>query len=201
MLLFILLIVFCLFKSIATQLHWWELHEIVFALLIGSCLLIIGHKEKLVITLITSIILIQIVLFVLHFCCSKQLIDAFRTFSIIVYLVILNYFCLYFTLKDKTISITTLFGSISGYLFIGLIFAYIFLLLELLSPASFSGLTTEHESQAVYFSLITLTTVGYGDIVPVKPISQTLSWIESLIGQFYLAVLIGQMVGRYVARK
>ncbi len=201
MLLFMLLIVFCLFKAIATQFLWWDLHEIVFALLIGSCLLIIGHRENLVILLLTSIILLQIVLFVLQFCCSEQLINALRILAVIAYLVILNYFCLYFTLQDKTISITTLFGSIAGYLFIGLIFAYVYLFLELLIPTSFSGLTTEHESQAVYFSMITLTTVGYGDVVPLKPISQTLAWIESLIGQFYLAVLIGQMVGRYVARK
>lgn len=77
----------------------------------------------------------------------------------------------------------------------------IFLLLELLSPTSFSGLITKHESQAIYFSFITLTTVGYGEIVPLKPIAQTITWIESLIGQFYLAVIIGQMVGRFVARK
>ncbi|KTD43135.1 ion channel [Legionella parisiensis] len=96
----------------------------------------------------------------------------FRTILVIIYLIMLNYFCLYITLKDQTINLTTLFGSISGYLFIGLTFAYIYLLLELLSPASFSGLIIKHVSQAIYYSFITLTTVGYGEIVPLKPIAQ-----------------------------
>lgn len=201
MLLFFLLILFCLFKAITAQFYWTDPPEIIFAVLIGSCLLVIGHKEKLLLILVAALIVIQIVFLGLHYCCSKQLIYVLRTILVIIYLIVQNYFCLYVTLKDQTISPITLFGSLSGYLFIGLTFAYIFLLVELLSPTSFSGLITKHESQAIYFSFITLTTVGYGEIVPLKPIAQTFTWFESLIGQFYLAVIIGQMVGRFVAKK
>ncbi len=118
---------------------------------------------------------------------------------VMFFLILMAFFCLFFTLQDRTISITTIFGSLSVYLFIGFVFAYIYLFMETVSPMSFSGLNVQEESQAVYFSFITLTTVGFGEIVPLKPIAQTLVWLESFTGQSYLAIIIGQLVGRYVA--
>ncbi|WP_198009974.1 potassium channel family protein [Legionella tunisiensis] len=107
--------------------------------------------------------------------------------------------CLRYTLADKTISATTLFGSLSAYLFIGLAYAYLDLFVYMLDPGAFLGLVGMTENTMIYYSFVTLTTLGFGDIVPKSPIAQTLSWFESFTGQAYLAVLMGQLVGRYVA--
>ena len=50
-------------------------------------------------------------------------------------------------------------------------------------------------SQLVYFSFVTMSTLGYGDIVPRIPLAFTLTWTQSVIGQFYLAVLVARLVG------
>jgi hypothetical protein len=51
----------------------------------------------------------------------------------------------------------------------------------------------------LYFSFVTLCTLGYGDIVPVSPVAQTFSAVEAIIGQLYLAVLVARLVGMHTA--
>jgi hypothetical protein len=51
-----------------------------------------------------------------------------------------------------------------------------------------------------YFSFVTLTTVGYGDISPVSPATRTLSWVEAITGQFYLAVIVAGLMGLLAAK-
>ena len=48
---------------------------------------------------------------------------------------------------------------------------------------------------SIYFSFVTLTTLGYGDIVPISPFARTLSITEALIGSFFIAILIAKLVG------
>ncbi|KTD46235.1 ion channel [Legionella quateirensis] len=197
--LFIILILFCLFKAVNSQLGWFDRTDIVFAILIASSLLIIGQKNNTLIMLISWLVSAEILLFLLSLYWDQATIYALKLLVIIAFFILMTSFCLYFTLQDKTISVTTLFGSLSTYLFIGFVFAYIYLFIEWVSPMSFSGLQTQHEAQAMYFSFISLTTVGFGEIVPLKPVAQTVVWLEAFTGQCYLAVIIGQLVGRYVA--
>lgn len=197
--LFIILILFCLFKAVNAQLGWFERIDIAFAILIASSLLIIGHKNNLLLLLIVVLVLTYFSFLLLQIYYSSIVIDALKLLFIIFYFILMTALCLIFTLQDKTISLTTIFGSLSVYLFIGLVFSYLYLFIETVSPMSFSGLQVQDESKAIYFSFITLTTVGFGDIAPLKPIAQTLVWLESFTGQSYLAVIIGQLVGRYVA--
>jgi len=55
--------------------------------------------------------------------------------------------------------------------------------------------------QCLYFSFITITTTGYGDILPLKPIAKTLAIFLALFGQLYLTVIIGILIGKYLSRK
>ena len=56
-------------------------------------------------------------------------------------------------------------------------------------------------SSTVYYSFVTMTTLGYGDIVPVSPAARTLAYMEAAMGQIYVAVLIARLVGLHTARK
>lgn len=198
--LFIILISFTLFKAINAQLGWFDRVDIVFAILIISSLLIIGHKNNLLLLLIILLVSVDSTFLWLQHYYGSVVIEATKLLFVVVFLILMTSLCLFFTLQDKTISITTLFGSLSAYLFIGFVFAYIYLFIETVSPMSFSGLHPQEESKAIYFSFITLTTVGFGEIVPLKPIVQTFVWLESFAGQSYLAIIIGQLIGRYVVK-
>lgn len=89
-------------------------------------------------------------------------------------------------------------GAILLYLTIGLVFVALYTMVGAYSPNAFTGMTvTAHvslPSDLVYFSFTTLTTLGYGDIMPVHPIARSLSNIEAIIGQVYPATLLARLV-------
>jgi hypothetical protein len=88
-------------------------------------------------------------------------------------------------------------GAVAAYLLIAMAFALAFELVELVSPGSLQFAQGEPEvlDRAVgYFSLVTLTTVGYGDVTPASPLARRLAMAEGLIGQLYPAIIIGWMV-------
>jgi hypothetical protein len=90
-------------------------------------------------------------------------------------------------------------GAVVVYLNLALIFASAFSLIWELRPASFTNLSLVAGGPAeldtmMYFSLTTLTTTGYGDIVPVDPFARKLANLESMLGQFYLAITVARLV-------
>jgi voltage-gated potassium channel len=88
-----------------------------------------------------------------------------------------------------------LYAAVSGYLVIGLAFACLFEALAAWNPAAFTGAHAADSDSLFYFSLVTLSTVGYGDIVPTLPQTRVLAVAEALSGQLYLAILVARLVG------
>ncbi len=91
-------------------------------------------------------------------------------------------------------------GAIAVYLLFGVGWAHAYHITNLLHPGSFNSTAGPLTSVVdwAYYSYITLSTVGYGDITPVRPIARTLSMGEALTGQLYLAVLIARLVAMEV---
>ena len=89
-------------------------------------------------------------------------------------------------------------GSILLYLAIGFMFVALYTLVSVLAPGSFTGLRAYDRvslpPDLVYFSFTTLTTVGYGEIVPLHPFARSLSNLEAILGQLYPATLLARMV-------
>lgn len=114
-------------------------------------------------------------------------------------------------MKGKTISVDSICGAVSGYLFLGMAWGRLFHLLERLHPGSFTGHLKMMDGYAhplqqgqlllSYFSFITLTSVGYGDITPTSSAAKSLSVIEAISGQFYMAAIVGSLVSVLVAEK
>jgi voltage-gated potassium channel len=101
----------------------------------------------------------------------------------------------------------TICGAICVYLLIGVVFALLFLTCVEVSPTSISfehlvkDTADERErlSQLIYFSMCCLTTLGLGDIIPAARFTRTLTWLEAVTGQLYLAILVARLVGLQIA--
>jgi len=102
------------------------------------------------------------------------------------------------------IDVNKILGAICLYLLLGLIWAVLFTLLQLAFPDSFQAM--QHNNQwfmlfpdFVYFSFVTMTTLGFGDISPNLPVARFLVYLEAIIGQFYMAILVASLVGSRMA--
>ena len=109
---------------------------------------------------------------------------------------------LVYVLRASYITMDKIFAAICVYLLVGYAWTFAYALLEDSKPGSFKGLSEAAADNSVmrvmqlrYYSYITLTTVGYGDISPVSPAAQTMAILEAIMGQFYLAVLVARLVG------
>jgi ion channel len=113
-------------------------------------------------------------------------------------------------LQARRVTVDTLSAALCAYLLIGLIWAVLYTIMEVLSPGSFTlpprQPSAAHEdmllhsqfSRFIYYSFVTLTSTGFGDITPVGDSARSLSILEAIIGQFYVAVLISRLVGLHI---
>lgn len=93
------------------------------------------------------------------------------------------------------------FAALSVYLLLGVIFAVFYTQVAALDPAAFTPEQTAADSSLYYFSFITLTTVGFGDIVPAVDWLRAITVLEGLLGQIFLVVLVARLVGLQVAER
>ena len=107
--------------------------------------------------------------------------------------------------RAKRVNANTLYASFSGYLLIGILFATLYTLLDRIQPGSL-GLAlgsgpSEQTWDSFYFSFVTLTTLGYGDITPNFGVARSLAPLQALLGQLYLAALVARLVGLWTAQQ
>ena len=118
----------------------------------------------------------------------------------VLFLLLVAMLILTHVLRDEKVSREKIFGALSVYLLLGVIWSLLFMMVDFLVPGSFRygqdrALTG---AEMVYYSFVTLTTLGYGDIVPISPSARGLATFEALTGQLYLTVLIARLVGLHI---
>jgi voltage-gated potassium channel Kch len=120
---------------------------------------------------------------------------------IILFLAFTAIVILLYILKSTEVSKDILYAAISIYFLIGGTFSTIYIFLNTIEPGSIinninSVVTT---SDLLYFSYVTLTTLGYGEIIPVNAYARSLAIIEAIIGVMYIAIIISRMVGLFIS--
>jgi voltage-gated potassium channel len=112
-----------------------------------------------------------------------------------------------YVFTSPRVTLDTIFAAVVGYFFLSIIFAALYSLLFYFNPISFNLALPEtpHQShllmtEMVYFSLITIVGVGFGDILPLLPFPRMLAAVEAVVGHFYIAVLVGWLVGMFISQ-
>jgi voltage-gated potassium channel Kch len=121
------------------------------------------------------------------------------TLLLLVFLGMLAVIVLFQVFREGPITIQRISGAVVVYLLLGLMWALAYQLIELQQPGSFNfadapAIGDTLSARLVYFSFVTLTTLGYGDITAVSPVARTLAMLEAVIGQLFPAILIARLV-------
>ncbi len=111
--------------------------------------------------------------------------------------------------KSTTVTLDTIYGAICIYIFIGIEWGTIYNAMELYAPGTFDLAKVQHASGEIpnmawgfiYYSFVTLTTLGFGDITPISQSARSFAIVEAVTGQIYLTVLIARLVGMHIARR
>ena len=109
-------------------------------------------------------------------------------------------------MKVKEITLDTIFGAVNVYLLMGMSFAMIYGLIVSIDPGAivYGGHGIESEANPLfslmYYSFVTLTTLGYGDILPISPMAKTVAYLEAVFGVMYMAILVASLVSIYISK-
>jgi hypothetical protein len=108
----------------------------------------------------------------------------------------------------KEVSVTVILGSLTGYLLLGIVYSlFIFFIIRTV-PGAYTSQMGEimagahiDASPPLYYTFITLASVGYGDITPLVPVSRSLATLMAVSGQFYIAVIVALLVGKFSSQR
>ena len=105
-------------------------------------------------------------------------------------------------LHAREITLEIIIAALNGYLLLGIIGSTLFLFIHLIYSDSFAHVAEGRKGfdDLIYFSYITLTTIGFGDITPLHDGAKRVAILLGLFGQFYLAVVVAVLVGKYISR-
>ncbi|MGD9033532.1 MAG: ion channel [Desulfobacteraceae bacterium] len=108
---------------------------------------------------------------------------------------------LFHLFREGKITGDMIMGAICAYFLMGLIWGFIYSTLEFFQPGSFQmPQGTVNQATFTYYSYVTLTTLGYGEITPISSPARSFALLEAMMGQLYLAVLIARLVGIHIAQ-
>ena len=111
--------------------------------------------------------------------------------------------------RAKTVTPQVIMESINGYLLLGMSFSILIALVSVIDPNAFSfkhlagqmNPSISYVSNYIYFGFVTLSTLGYGDVVPLTPAAKSLAIFTSISGQMYVAIIIAALVSKYLGQK
>ena len=121
---------------------------------------------------------------------------------LLLIMVIIN--TLAFIFKSEDVTIEVIYAAILVYLLMALMWSFVYVLLDLINSASFNVALIPGQSyqmRFIYYSFVTITTLGYGDITPTTELASSFSILEAVVGQLYLVVVVAKLVGMHVSSK
>jgi voltage-gated potassium channel len=177
--------------------------------LVFSCLLIIGvwslRGGGRHFTVGIAFVIVGVVLNVLAVNLPGQFLQQASILALMGFMLVAVTFTMKQIALDNEINTNRIVGAVCVYLLLGVIWAMTYNLVETILPGSFAGFSPTHghgwNSEWLYFSFVTMTTLGYGDILPVSATARGFAYMQAIVGQFYIAVLVAGLVSAYVSKR
>ena len=147
----------------------------------------------------------NIVFTVIHVIRPSLAVDTFSLLATLAFCAMSLVITLRHVLLDHRMTLNRLIGGVCAYLLLGVSIAILNMLVQRFIPHSFTGLPDPDVYSSgmdlIYYSFVTMTTLGYGDIIPESSIARALAYLTAIAGQFYIAILVGTSVGMYLNQR
>ena len=184
-------------------LHIRILLDVFYTAIFLSALYVVSQARRLVKLAAVFAVPMIFSLWASYFFTSDHIVSIGRVCGIIFF-VLAIYHCGKFILQSPQVTRDVIAAAVVIYLLMALMWSYAYALLEFYQPGSFSyqeGLARSPRQFFLYYSFVTLTTLGYGDITPLTEKAKSLTIMEAVVGQVYLVVVLAWLVGMHVSRK
>lgn len=172
--------------------------SLVFSLILLSGIVAVAHSHRMLWTF-AGVAVVTVILHWSHYAAygapwiGIDAISAILSFAMLAGIVLVQVF------REGPVTIQRLQGAVAAYLLIAMMFAAAYTWVSLLQPDAFAGAASVAGTHGtiqefVYFSFVTLTTTGYGDIAPHSAVARSLAMLEALIGQMFPSILLARLV-------
>lgn len=204
---FLITLVFILFGSLIFPSQLFEVHlfPVFFLLNIIAGINLISKKK--IRFLFGVLFFIGAIIFGTSLISKAQEVDYIRFALYFLFYVVMAYEIITQVWYAKKINKDLIIGIVCGYITLGLVGFFIFMAVEMANPGSFGGALfaednlLQNSDTLLYYSYITLMTIGYGEIVPLTAIAQKAAILLGLMGQFYLVIITAIVVGKVINKK
>lgn len=168
------------------------------SLILLSILSIITKKKERKQVWLVVMVIMSVVLIWIHYFLKQDIFNYTSYFFNIIVFISITAIMISEIVKSKQVDTKLIMESISGYLLLGVMFSITNAIIFGLQPASFELAEINKMSDIIYYSFITITTIGYGDISPQTDIARVVSMFFGLSGQLYLTIIMALIIGKYL---
>lgn len=171
--------------------------------ILSGILFFIKTKRQVLIVIGIFILILGIFLFMLIGNNEDESVRYLRLVAYFTFYCLVTYQIIRQVWNAKTVTRSVIFGLMSGYVSLGLLGFFTFFCIELVAPGSFNGIPFDMPiaskiEELIYFSYITLLTIGYGDITPNTEMVQKTTMLIGMVGQFYLVIVTAVVIEKYI---
>jgi len=179
------------------------MHKLIWSASLLACLWLITHNRLML--LLGSVLALPCLMVNWElFLEGKAWVAAAYNFFTIFFLLFICMHLLRFVIVAKKVNSDLIFASLCAYLLVALVWSRIYILIELFVPGSFSIDATLFQSGEeiaalfTYYSFVTISTLGYGDVAPITQLARSWAAMEAILGQLYLAIVVARLMGLYI---